>query len=196
MANMSSPVLGVQAAEREQIILDRLKEYADNMESSIFHVGDAKRLCPEFYEDQVEIAFDDLKTAQLFEVAPGYSMTSPRYYQFVEHSEYPKKCNAAWEITIRYREFGIDDPERVRFHRLVECDGKDYSLDVLGMFKLGTLILKAYIRTARATKAFPGMKFYWSHLLEKKEYFYKHDEGYYTQERGDFEVRLEEVNPA
>ena len=194
MSNMCNPVLGKQAAEREQIIIDRLKEYANGKEYPMFHVGDAKRLCSEFYEDEVQVAFHDLRNARLFEVVPGYHMTSPIYYRFVGH-KYPKKCNPLWLITIRYKAPGYDH-DKIRFRREVKCDGKDYSLDILGMYKLGNLALKAYIQTARDTNAFPDMRFYWNGLLKQREGFYRHDEGYYTQSRGDFEVRLEEVNPS
>ena len=193
-------VLGKQAAEREQIVLDRLKEYAEGKESPIFHVGDAKRLCSEFYEDEVQVAFDDIRRARLIEVAPGYQMTSPRYYKFPVR-EYPKTENPIWTITIHY-----DREDKPRFIREVECPGKDYSLDLLGLYKLGSSILKDYIRCARATNAY-GVRMSWDYMLNQRG-GWAHVKGnydnrrvpsdeeiandYHTESRGDFEVRLQE----
>ena len=180
-------VLGQQAAEREQIIIDRLKEYVASKESDIFHIGDVKNLCSEFYEDEIEVAFTDIKHAQIVTVAPGYAATSPRYYQFPER-EYPKKENPIWLITVYY-----DRDEKPRYIREVECDGKDFSLDLLGLFKLGSMMLKAYIRTARETKAF-DIRSYWDYILNQRAGWGHLKEGYYyTESRGDFQVRLQEV---
>ena len=194
-------VLGKQASEREQIVLDRLKEYVGTKESPIFHLGDAKRLCSEFYEGEIEVAFDDIRRVRLIEVAPGYQNTSPRYYQFPKY-EYPKSEKPIWIITIHTTEFG-GDKEKARFIREVECDGKDYSLDLLGLYKLGSEILKGYIRCARATGT--EIKYYWDHILNDRA-GWAHVKGdyhvdkngdrvkndYHVEHRGDFEVRLQE----
>ena len=184
-------VFGKQAADRERMIYDRLKEYANNKESGIFHVGDAKRLCPELYEDEVEIAFGDMRAAQLFEIAPGYYMTSPGYYRFPGSKDYGIKTKPKWEITVHYTEFR-HDPEKVRFRREVELDGNDYGLDILGLYKLADSILIGYMRCARATGW--KIKFYWNQIITKRQGFYHNvEKGYYSKNRGDFEVRFWEI---
>lgn len=194
-------VLGKQAADREKIVIRRLKEYVEGKESDIFNVGDAKRLCSEFHSDAIEVAFSDIRRARLIEVAPGYQNASPRYYRFPVR-EYPKSEKPIWIITVHTTHYG-GDKEKARFIREVECDGKDYSLDILGLYKLGSEILKGYIRCSRATTRESHK--YWDYILNQRA-GWAHVKGdyhvdtngdrvkndYHVERRGDFEVRLQE----
>ena len=92
--------LGVQAAIREQIVIDVMLNYVNDdrkSDNKIFSLRDVKQRV-NLYESDIEVALSDLREMRVIEVAPGYSQTSDPYYQFTKSwlENRTTKISTAW----------------------------------------------------------------------------------------------------